>query len=154
MRNQPARRRSPVAEVPDAFDTWGNTECERLNIQRRRAPVGRHGDAYVFVCRRSALRGGGSLKLHAEEQALRAARAEWADPARQQQYRRRGEGERLIAQMVRHGSRQARAFGLRAANLQAHCIAITSNLGILARMLADRLCPTPVAPLPLFPDSS
>lgn len=97
---------------------------------------------------------GRRLVLHPEEGELRAARATWSEPARTKEYRRRGEGELLIAKMVRYGARQARAFGLAAANLQANCVAMAANLALLARVLADRIDPRPPDPLPLFPDSS
>jgi len=96
---------------------------------------------------------GRRLKLHADEETLRAARGAWTDPALRQEYRRRGEGERLIARMVQFGARQARAFGLAAANLQAHCVAIAANLALLAKLLADRSAPVRADPLPLFQDS-
>lgn len=97
---------------------------------------------------------GRRLVLHVSEEELRAARATWSEPARREEYRRRGEGELLIAKMVRHGARQARAFGLAAANLQATCVAMAANLALLARAMADCLDPRPPDPLPLFPDSS
>ena len=99
-------------------------------------------------------RKGRRLVLHAQEEELRAARAAWEDPALRQAYRKRGQGELLIARMVRYGARQVRAFGLAAANLQAHSVAIAANLALLARVLAARLSPAPLAPLPLFPDTS
>lgn len=99
-------------------------------------------------------RKGKRLELHTDEEELRAARAAWRDPELRTAYRRRGEGERLIARMVQYGARQARAFGLAAANLQAHCIAMAANLVLLARRLAQQLAPRPPSPLPLFPDST
>jgi len=97
---------------------------------------------------------GKRLVLHADEQELRAARAAWEDPALREEYRRRGEGESLIARMVRYGARQARAFGLAAANLQAHAVAMTANLALLARRLLLADAPLPHPMLPLFPDTT
>lgn len=93
---------------------------------------------------------GKRLKLDPNEQELRAARAAWSDPKVLEQYKRRGQGELLIARMVRYGARQARAFGLAAANLQANCVAMAANLALLARALADHLDPRPPRSLPLF----
>lgn len=97
---------------------------------------------------------GKRLTLHADERELRAARAVWEDPARRTAYRRRGEGETLVARMVRFGARQARAFGLAAANLQAHAVAMAANLALLARRLALADEPLPRPALPLFPDTT
>jgi hypothetical protein len=38
--------------------------------------------------------------------------------------------------VTRRGGRQARAFGLQAAQLQAHAIALACNLRLLAKLLA------------------
>ena len=89
---------------------------------------------------------GRRLNLGPNEQVLREARAEW--PGRREEYRRRGQGERLVARMTRFGARQARAFGLAAANLQAHMVALASNLMLLAAHLQGR--PPKVVPLPLW----
>ena len=79
------------------------------------------------------------LHLHPHEQDLRAAREAWADPAVRRQYRERTQCERLISQVVRHGGRQARAWGQEAANLQAHAIVMRCNLELLAKNLAHSL---------------
>jgi hypothetical protein len=76
------------------------------------------------------------LALHPYEEALRAARAAWTDPALRDEYRDRSRFERLNNELVRHGARQARAWGLGAANLQAHAIAMRCNLALLAKALA------------------
>ncbi|MEZ4322070.1 MAG: transposase [Myxococcota bacterium] len=88
---------------------------------------------------------GRRLKLDVNERELRRARAEW--PGLREEYRRRGQGERLVARMVRLGSRQARAFGLAAANLQVHLIAIANNLSLLATRLQGRAPEQPTLPL-------
>lgn len=80
-------------------------------------------------------RKGRTLQLHPNEEALRAARAAWEDSERRQAYRRRSEVELMIANMVRHGARKARSFGMEAAKLQVHAIAIRCNLELLAREL-------------------
>lgn len=78
------------------------------------------------------------LRLHPHEQELRQAREDWKDPRIREAYRQRSQCERLVNQMVRHGGRQARSWGLGAAQLQAHLIAIRCNLQLLARALAER----------------
>lgn len=77
-----------------------------------------------------------SLLLHPWEEELRRLRTAWLDPETARQYRRRAEFERLVHRVTRHGGRQARAWGLRAANLQAHAIVAGSNLALLAKKLA------------------
>jgi hypothetical protein len=83
-------------------------------------------------------RSGHVVELHPNERELRQARAEWQDPKVRQEYRLRTQCERLINQVVRHGGRQARAWGLRSANFQAHIIAMRCNLGLLAKALAAK----------------
>jgi hypothetical protein len=78
-----------------------------------------------------------SLRLHPHEQNLRQARADWNDPQIRKMYRQRSQFERLVNQMVRHGARRARAWGIRSAQLQAHLIAMRCNLQLLARALAQ-----------------
>lgn len=77
------------------------------------------------------------LKLHPFERELRKAREDWADPAVRDAYKQRGQHERLIHQLVRHGARRARGWGLASANLQAHAIAMSTNLTLLAQRLAQ-----------------
>ena len=81
---------------------------------------------------------GNWVKLHPYEQELRAARRRWNEPEVRQAYRVRTQCERLVNQITRHGGRKSRAFGLAAANLQAHVVAMRCNLDLLARALADR----------------
>ena len=83
-------------------------------------------------------RGGHGVKLHPYERELRAAREDWKEVKVRTLYRKRGECERLVNEPIRHGGRQARGFGLGAANLQAHVIVVRCNLGILARRLAEQ----------------
>lgn len=78
-----------------------------------------------------------SLLLHADEEEQRAARRLWRRPETRALYRQRSQCERLINQITRHGGRKARAWGLGFAQLQAHAIAAVSNMGLLARALAD-----------------
>lgn len=77
-----------------------------------------------------------TIELHPFEYELRKAREDWTDPKIRDDYKRRNEHERLIHQLTRHGGRKARAWGLKAANLQAHAIATSTNLTLLARRLA------------------
>jgi hypothetical protein len=62
--------------------------------------------------------------------------AEWARQEVRSEYRPRARFERVNHLLVRHGARQARAWGLSAANLQAHVIAMRCNLQLLAEHLA------------------
>jgi hypothetical protein len=80
--------------------------------------------------------GGRRLLLHPYEQDLRLAREQWEEPTIKEQYRQRSQGERLINEVVRRGGRHARSFGLQAAQLQAHSIAMACNLRLLARAVA------------------
>jgi hypothetical protein len=82
--------------------------------------------------------GGRRMLLHPYENELRAAREAWSTPETRALYRIRTQCERLVHQLTRYGGRQARAFGLRPAQLQAHAIAATSNLRLLARVLAAK----------------
>ena len=81
---------------------------------------------------------GHRVRLHPYEQELRAARAAWQEPAVRDTYRQRSQCERLLHQMIQHGARHARTWRLAAAHLQAHCIATTCNLALLAQALAQR----------------
>jgi len=81
-------------------------------------------------------RGGHVVLLHPYEEELREARELFQRPEIRQLYRARTQGERLVGQVTRHGGRKARAFGLGAAQLQAHCVALTANLKLLAAHLA------------------
>ncbi len=83
-------------------------------------------------------KGGKRLRLHPYEQQLREATAGWKDPEVRCQYRVRTQCERLVDRMTRHGARHADAWGLGAANFQAHCIGMACNLELLARKLATR----------------
>lgn len=76
------------------------------------------------------------MLLHPYEDELRAAREAWSQPATRALYRTRTQCERLVNQITRYGGRQARAFGLQHAQLQAHAIAMASNLRLLAKALA------------------
>lgn len=81
---------------------------------------------------------GRNIKLHAYEAELVAARETWVLPNVREEYRVRSQCERLINQVIRHGGRKARAWGLAAANVQAHLIAMRCNLGLLAQVLAQK----------------
>jgi len=75
------------------------------------------------------------LVLHPHEEELRLARRQWSDESFRASYRRRSECERLINQVVRHGARHARAWGLQAANTQGLLVVMRCNLGLLAKAL-------------------
>ena len=76
------------------------------------------------------------LQIHPDEQELRRLRAEWETRPIRRRYRLRSQGERLIFQMTRRGARRASAWGIRSAELQAHCIAAVNNLLLLAKRLS------------------
>lgn len=80
-------------------------------------------------------RGGKVLKLHPYEQEVRRARQQWDNPDTREIYRVRSQCERLVNQVVRHGGRQSRAFGLQSAQLQAHAIAMRCNLALFAKQM-------------------
>jgi len=82
--------------------------------------------------------GGHHITLHPYERELRQARTDWEQSEIRAAYRIRSQCERLINQMTRHGARRARNWGLQAANLQAHLIAMRCNLAVLAKLLAKR----------------
>jgi len=87
---------------------------------------------------RGTRKGGRRLQLHPHEQELRQARLEWQDAEIRALYRQRSQCERLVNQVVRHGGRRARSWGLGSANLQGHLIAMGCNLQLLARVLARK----------------
>lgn len=96
------------------------------------------------TCRNCHLRGqcnngltsGHRLRLHPYEQELRKAREDWQKKETRTRYRLRNQCERLMNRVIRHGGRQARAWGLHSANLQAHVIVMTCNLMLLAKKVA------------------
>lgn len=79
-----------------------------------------------------------TVLLHEHHEELCMLRERWKDPEVREDYRTRSQCERLIHTVVRRGCRQARAWGLQAATLQAHTAAVSSNLALLARVLAQR----------------
>jgi len=79
------------------------------------------------------------------EQDLREARQAWARPEVRQAYRQRSQCGRLMDRMTRHGDRKAAAWGLGAAQLQAHVIAMACNLKLLAERVAGRKVPVALA---------
>lgn len=78
------------------------------------------------------------VRVHAQHEELEAIRERWKQPEVREAYRERSQCERLIREAVRRGGRQAAAWGLQAAVLQAHTIAIGCNLAILAKALTSR----------------
>jgi len=64
-----------------------------------------------------------NLLLHPDEEEQRRSRDQWRKPEVRRLYRVRAQCERLIARVIRHGGRRARACGLQAAQLQVHAIA-------------------------------
>lgn len=82
--------------------------------------------------------GGHYIRIHPHEQHLRQARKDWQDSQVRELYRKRSQCERLVHQLVRHGARRARGWGLGSAQLQAHLIAMRCNLQLLAQALAQQ----------------
>ena len=80
------------------------------------------------------------VNKHHEEMVM--VRKRWGDPQVREDYRTRSQCERLIANVVRKGGRQARAWGLQTATLQAHIAVMSCNLAILAKALARRRADT------------
>jgi hypothetical protein len=78
------------------------------------------------------------LVLHSEHEELVLLRQRWEEPGTREQYRLRAQCERLVNQVVRNGGRQARAFGLQSATLQAYVAVGSCNLALLAKVLACR----------------
>ena len=101
---------------------WRPGQCSSCPVRSRCLSTGRRQRALV---------------LHSQEEELRDQRRRWQEPETRRAYRRRAEGERLIHTMTRHGCRKARAWGLQAAQVQAHVVAITANLKLLATVLAQ-----------------
>lgn len=100
---------------------WSRTECDQCPLRANCLDPDRRTK---------------TLALHPFERELRKARDDWKDAEVREAYKRRNEHERLVNQLTRHGGRKARAWGLKAANLQAHAIAASTNLTLLARLLA------------------
>jgi hypothetical protein len=113
-----------------------------LRPKRDRSPSGEDAPDQPVkpIQRRNRARTTGRvLNLHPHEEELRAARAAWADPEVRRMYRDRTQCERLVAQVIRHGGRQARAWGAESANLQVHAIVMRCNLEILAKNLVKTM---------------
>ncbi len=101
--------------------SWSRDECDGCPLKTKCLAKGRRTR---------------TLLLHPDEQEQRRSRERWAMPDVQLLYRTRAQCERLINRMVRHGARQARAWGLGYAQFQAHAIGATCNLKLLAQVLA------------------
>ena len=123
--------------------TWSWSTADGMHVRRASWPK-----ATCSTCPRHracvpptrAARGWGRcIRLHAYEAQLVAAREAWECPEVRKDYRVRSQCERLVNRVIRHGGRQARAFGLGSANLQAHLIAMRCNLALLARCLAESI---------------
>lgn len=108
-------------DLPTRRYRWDKQDCDACPLR----------DACLDKDRRTR-----TFTLHPFEQELRAQREAWQQPEVRALYRRRGEFERLINTVARHGGRQARTWGLTAANAQAHAIVTTNNLLLLAQTLA------------------
>lgn len=113
--------------------------CIRRHLRSKDVPPEATDQQPPIQRRHRPLTTGRVLDLHPNEQELRAGREAWADPEVRRAYRARTQCERLISQVVRHGGRNARAWGLDSANLQAHAITMRCNLELIARNLAGAL---------------
>jgi hypothetical protein len=100
---------------------WPKATCDRCTLRR--------------ACRGKQKRGH-RAGLHPFEPELRQARRVWEIPEVRDAYRARSQCERLVNQIIRHGGRQARAWGLASARFQVHMIAMRCNLALLARRMA------------------
>ena len=127
-----------VAGVTTTLWTWSPSADYGVQVPRFRWPKEACEGCRLREACCGKKRGGHGVKLHPYERELRAAREDWKEVKVRTLYRKRGECERLVNEPIRHGGRQARGFGLGAANLQAHVIVVRCNLGILARRLAEQ----------------
>ena len=99
---------------------WTQQECDGCSLRERCLPKNHRSKRLV---------------LHPHEEELRLARRQWSDESIRASYRKRSECERLINQVVRHGARHARSWGLQAANTQGLLVVMRCNLGLLAKAL-------------------
>lgn len=101
---------------------WPRQTCEQCPLADQcKAPKKKRNSRMVF---------------HPYEAKLRQLRAEWEEPETREAYKQRSQGERLVSEMVRRGARDAMAWGLGSAQLQAYVIAMVNNLSLLAKRLA------------------
>lgn len=127
-----------AAGVPNSKWTWSSSAEYGVQVRRYCWPANTCASCSLHDACCGKKRRGHWVKLHPYERELRAARDDWKEVKVRTLYRKRGECERLVNEPIRHGGRQARAFGLGAANLQAHVIVMRCNLGLLARKLAQQ----------------
>lgn len=123
----------PNGVLSDTFTVAQNANgpCRRYSWPRQQCERCPMADKCLAKKRKSR-----TLLLHPDEEEQRKARRQWAEADTRAAYRTRSQCERLVNQMVRHGGRRARAWGLGFAQLQAHAIATQCNLALLARVLA------------------
>ena len=101
---------------------WPRETCQQCPLAEQcKAPKTQRNSRMVF---------------HPNESKLRQVRAEWNRPETRREYRKRSQGERLVNEMVRRGGREAMAWGIGSAQLQAYVIAMANNLSLLAQRLA------------------
>jgi hypothetical protein len=129
-----------VAGVTTDDLTWPRSREYDVNVRQFRWPAKTcQGCSLREACSRPSGKGRGhAVRLHPYEEELVAARQAWERPEVRQDYRVRSQCERLVNQVTRHGGRTARTWGLAAANLQAHLIAMRCNLALLAQALTAR----------------
>lgn len=98
---------------------WSSVQCLGCPLESACPVVGHNGEHGV--------------QFHPFESELQRSLEAWKDADKRTTYRLRARFERLIRQVTRRGARQARSFGLRAANLQLQAIVGVNNLMLLAR---------------------
>lgn len=117
--------------------TWSNPD--QMHVRRGKWPKDACSSCILSArCLPVSRPSGRVVKLHAYEAELVAAREAWERAEVREEYRVRSQCERLVNQMTRHGGRKARTWGLAAANVQAHLIAMRCNLDLLAKKLAQQ----------------
>jgi hypothetical protein len=124
-----------AAGVPTEDMRWVWSEEAGVEVRKFKWPKAVCDPCPLSASCRGKQTGGHTVLLHPYEEELRRAREQFSRKEVKQAYRLRTQGERLVNQVTRHGGRKARGFGLGAANLQGHLIAMTENLRLLAQRL-------------------
>lgn len=143
LRTRPGRfgAKDFIVDVPG-----GTATCPAgLTVELKQSPKNRWFSWGRAACRECELRPKcltektpyKTIPIHPYHEELTAIRGRWDDPATRETYRRRSQCERLVNEAVRRGCRQARAWGLQAAEQQAHVAAIGNNLALLAKAVVE-----------------
>ncbi len=149
---QPIKRTSELFGLHDfAIDTkTGSASCPAgVTVQLGRSRKNRFFRWTKATCSACLLREkcvssrvvSKTLVLHPYHEEVQKLRARWDNEEFRERYRTRSQVERLVNECVRRGCRRARAWGVRAALMQAHVAALGTNLALLAKTLAaDGAC--------------